>query len=155
MLNVTIIHELIFLSPYYSALADQTQARVDNDVDEDESEDEEEDDDEVLYNSCFAINNLYGLLLASFQLMITIVPYWADTDSAESSHLLSDVRIFKGKNQYIVLKYIQIFIFFRIFHRVSNSTFVAVAVSLSFIQWVRVHDRSGIISGTTTCTVLL
>ena len=56
----------------------------------------EEEDDVEQYNPCFAVNNLFGLLLAVLMTMLTIVPYWADTNGEHSSPLLSDVRIFKG-----------------------------------------------------------
>jgi len=61
-----------------------------------EEDDDEDEEEPTHYNPCFAANNFLGLLLAVFQMMIVIVPYWVDTNSGSSSVLLSDVRIFKG-----------------------------------------------------------
>ena len=106
--------------------------RINEQNEESEEDDEEE---EIFYNSCFALNNLYGLMLSIFQLMILIIPYWADTDSAQSSHLLSDVRIFKGD---LCCYTYRVNVFLRIFHRMFDSAFFPMAMSLSFIQRVSI-----------------
>ena len=67
-----------------------------NQLDLDSLDEDDEDDELESYNPCFAVNNLFGLLLALLMTMLTIVPYWVDTDGNTSSNLLSDVRIFKG-----------------------------------------------------------
>ena len=73
-----------------SSVSKNDQFNIDSD------EDEDEEDEIETYNPCFAINNLFGLILALLMTMLTIVPYWVDTNGENSSALLSDVRIFKG-----------------------------------------------------------